>query len=484
MFAAGVAWWLIHSAGVERVQPQLLFDSSQTSQIPVGEQIRRWLKIADLNFRGAYPWVLLAPYVVWLASRFLLERGKLRISLPVHLIACALFAAASYALTTHVTEKMNVVMVVSDRLESLRIPWELLTNEPSGTLKWTAGNSSVGFQAYTSHLAGVTRKLVLSAGGDVKNYELPLQTNDASRTANLALVSSLITNWDSSARTLLNPASRENDEDFSGLPGPGGFSSIRSSWRQESRLFSHLLNVLAYCSLAGLAHAVHFYGRFRERERRAVLLESHLSQARLHALQAQLQPHFLFNALNAVATLLRRDPRAAQEALTSFSELLRLALSQSDKQEVPLSEDLQFVERYVEIQQTRLGDRFRFEQHVEPAALDCLVPALLLQPLVENALRHGIEPSPKPGTVRIVVTRQAARLTLSVEDDGVGLAEAEGKLKTGIGLSNLRARLDSLYGNEQKVEIVPRPGGGVTVQVEIPLREAAVGNEISRPEMA
>lgn len=482
LFAAGAAWWLIHSAGAEPVQPRLLFDSSQTAQIPVGEQIRRWLKIADLNFRGAYPWVLLAPYVVWLASRFLLERGRLRMSLPVHLLACALFAASSYSLTTRVTEKMNVMVVVTDRKESLPFTLGLLTNGPFSKFETPDGKSMVDIHTYSSHVDGVTRKVVVTSGGEVKNFELSLPTNDVSKTGNLGLVRSFITNWNSGPRAAFSPAPREHDEILEGLAGPGRFSSVRSSWRYESRLFSHVLNVLAYGSMAGLAHAVYFYRRFRERERRAILLESHLSQARLHALQAQLQPHFLFNALNAVATLLRRDARAAQEALTSFSELLRLALSQSDRQEVLLSEDLRFVERYVEIQQTRLGDRFRFEQQVEPAALGCLVPALLLQPLVENALRHGIEPSSRPGTLRIEVTRQDARLRLSVEDDGVGLAEAKDQPATGIGLANLRARLEALYGSQQKVEMVPRLEGGVAVHVEIPLREAAPGDALNRSQ--
>jgi len=237
---------------------------------------------------------------------------------------------------------------------------------------------------------------------------------------------------------------------------------------------------LAYASLAGLAHAVHFYRRYRERERRAMLLESHLARARLHALQAQLQPHFLFNALNAVATLLRRDPRAAQDALASFSELLRLALSQSDKQEVPLGEDLRFVERYVEIQQTRLGERFRFEQIVDPGVLDCLVPALFLQPLVENALRHGIEPSPTPGIVRILVQRREKRLVFSVQDNGVGLPPEEKRGRPGIGLSNLRARLIALYGEAQSVELVPRPEGGVIVRVEIPFGQSESDKTIQR----
>ena len=427
LFAGGVAWWLIQSAGAESVQPQLLFDSGQTSQIPVGEQIRRWLKIADLNFRGAYPWMLLAPYVIWLASRFLLERGRLRVSLPVHLVGCALFVAASHALTTHVVEKMNVVMVLADRRQSTMLPSAPFTAEPAEILAKPSGDDLVRIH---------------------------------------------ITNWNSKAATTMPPSREKFVERFIGSHGAAGFSSLSSTWRYESRLFSNLLNVLAYGSLAGLAHAVYFYRRFRERERRAVFLESHLAKARLHTLQAQLQPHFLFNALNAVATLLRTDARAAREALTSFSELLRLALSQSDKQEVSLSEDLRFVERYVEIQQTRLGDRFRFEQDVEPAALDCLVPALLLQPLVENALRHGLEPSSNPGMVRIVVKRLSDRLTVRIEDNGVGLCEAEDKVKTGIGLSNLRARLEALYGDHQKVELFSRPEGGVAVEIEIPLRAA------------
>jgi signal transduction histidine kinase len=482
VLAAGTAWWLIHSAGAEPVQPRLLFDSSQATPISVTEQVRRWLKIADLNFRGAYPWVLLAPYVIWLASRFLLERGRLRVSLPIHIAACTLFAAASYTLTTRVAEKMNMVVVVADRKESLPIPWDLLTNDLPITLERSTGDSLDNGRIHTSHLAGVTRKVVVSAGGDVRNIELSLRTNDVAGTANLALVTNFLTNWDSKALAELHRTPGAKAHGLGNIPGPGLFSSVRSSWRHESSLFSQLLNILAYGSLVGLAHAVHFYGRYRERERRAVLLESHLSRARLHALQAQLQPHFLFNALNAVATLLRRDPRAAQEALTSFSELLRLALSQSDRQEVFLREDLQFVERYVEIQQTRLGDRFRYEQHVEPAALDCLVPALLLQPLVENALRHGIEPSPRPGTVRVVVTGQNGRLRLSVEDDGIGLAQAYSHHQPGIGLSNLRARLETLYGSRQRVEMTARPEGGVTVLVEIPLREAATEDGVDQSQ--
>lgn len=233
-----------------------------------------------------------------------------------------------------------------------------------------------------------------------------------------------------------------------------------------------LLDVLAYGSLAGITHAVHFYRRYRERERRALFLESNLNKARLNALQAQLQPHFLFNTLNAIATLLRRDPKAAEATLTSLSELLRLSLSQSNNQEISLREEMQFLDRYLEIQQTRFGDRLRFEQQIEPAALDCLVPTLLLQPLVENAIRHGIEPSGNPGVVRVSAQQVDGRLAVSVEDDGVGLG-AEPAASSGIGLSNLKARLETLYGARQEMHVRARPEGGVAVRITIPLRDAS-----------
>jgi len=251
------------------------------------------------------------------------------------------------------------------------------------------------------------------------------------------------------------------------------------------RPLSTLLDLLAYGTIVGAVHSVHFYRRFREREHRALFLESNLAKARLNALQAQLQPHFLFNTLNAIATLLRRDPRAAEDTLTSLSELLRLTLNRSGRQEMTLREELEFLQRYVEIQQTRFGDRLRFEPDVEPSALDCLVPTLLLQPVVENAIRHGLEPLDRGGLVRVTARGQDGMLVVIVEDDGVGLAnvaasshEAAGeaadtptpqdKPGSGIGLLNLRARLEALYGARQKLVLASRPEGGVAVRIEIP----------------
>jgi len=262
-------------------------------------------------------------------------------------------------------------------------------------------------------------------------------------------------------------------------------------------LRSTILDLLAYGALTGLVHSVNFYRRLRERERRALFLESNLANARLNTLKAQLQPHFLFNSLNAITALLRRDPRQAETTLVALSELLRLALSQSERQELALRDEWEFVQRYLEIQQTRFGDKLRIEQDIEPQALDCLVPTLVLQPLVENAIRHGIEPAEKAGVVRVSASHKDGKLVLAVEDDGVGLptgsADSGGpdnpaglypslsapapssttsvvlaRAGTGIGLANLRERLQALYGARQKLELTPRATGGVIVRVEIP----------------
>jgi sensor histidine kinase YesM len=221
--------------------------------------------------------------------------------------------------------------------------------------------------------------------------------------------------------------------------------------------------------LLGLAHAGAFHRRFREREQQAAHLEAHLHEARLRALQAQLQPHFLFNTLNGIATLLRRDPAAAEEMLTSLSDLLRIALSASSRQEIPLGEELGFLDRYLEIQRMRFGDRLRYERAVDPEALTCPVPALLLQPLVENAIRHGIEPSGNPGCVCITARLVGENLLIIVQDNGVGFQPArQDRPPGGVGLSNVRERLRALYGEAHDLRIEPPEGGGCAVTLTLP----------------
>lgn len=225
-----------------------------------------------------------------------------------------------------------------------------------------------------------------------------------------------------------------------------------------------------YWLMLAVIHAVDYYTKFRDREVRASQLEARLAEARLAALQRQMNPHFLFNTLNSISSLMYIDPGAADAMLARLSDLLRLALDADGEQEVPLARELAMLSSYLEIEKIRFEDRLRVEIEVDPALLEARVPALSLQPLAENAIRHGISRRPEGGTLRIRGARENGHLRLAVEDDGPGPASEPGD---GIGLANLRARLAELYGPEQRLELAGRPGGGTTVEVQIPWRSSA-----------
>ena len=179
-------------------------------------------------------------------------------------------------------------------------------------------------------------------------------------------------------------------------------------------------NTLVYSAMVTLVHMQELYRRYTERERETLQLETKLARAQLEALKIQLQPHFLFNTLNTISALLHRDPEAADRVVTRLGDLLRLSLQHSGRQEVMLRQELEFLERYLEIQQTRFRDRLTVHFDADPEALDALVPTLVLQPLVENAVRHAIEPRSAPGRLDVRARRANGRLTLEVADDGPG----------------------------------------------------------------
>ncbi len=229
-----------------------------------------------------------------------------------------------------------------------------------------------------------------------------------------------------------------------------------------------VFNLLVYWVTIVVAHAFGFYARMRERERRGLELEKRLAESRLQALQMQLNPHFLFNALHGVSALMYRDVDAADRMLVRLSELLRHALDRSDAQRVPLRDELAFLDRYLELEQIRFAGRLSIVREVEDATVDALVPNLILQPLVENAIKHGLASMIAPGTITLRAQRlPGSRLQLEVEDNGVGLGQ--GKTGgTGIGLVNCRARLQQLYGERAHVELASGSAGGVCVKVELP----------------
>ena len=229
------------------------------------------------------------------------------------------------------------------------------------------------------------------------------------------------------------------------------------------------VNLPVYAGVVLAWYAATYYREARDRQIQAVELESMLHQAQLEALRSQLNPHFLFNALHSMAELVHTDPKLAEQLLVRLGELLRQVLQSSNRQEVTLAEELDFIRGYVDIEQMRLGDRLHVNWDIDPNALQARVPSLVLQPLVENAIQHGIAAATAPGTLSIAARLEGASLLIEVRDNGPGLVRAT-EPQQGIGLANTRARLRRLYGERQGFEL--QAGEGLTVRLRIPVSGA------------
>jgi hypothetical protein len=236
---------------------------------------------------------------------------------------------------------------------------------------------------------------------------------------------------------------------------------------------SFIFESIAFWCLLGVVHAIVFYEQFRDREIQAAELKAQLAASQLESLSAQLHPHFLFNTLQGVSTLMHRDPRGADTMLTRLSDLLRRTLHRGERQEVSLAEEMELLGYYVGIMQVRLGDRLVFETHIDPSLLNVLVPHFVLQPLVENALQHGVTRRAGEGRVTVSAARKGNSLVLDIKNDGPPLeASSAGPITEGIGLSNTRLRLERLYGAAQSLTMSPVSGGGMLVELVLPWREA------------
>ena len=226
-----------------------------------------------------------------------------------------------------------------------------------------------------------------------------------------------------------------------------------------------------YATIVAVAHMVHYYRRFESRERE-------LSAARLQALEAQLQPHFLFNTLNSIATLMHEDVEAADEMITKLATLLRRTLHNSAAFEIPLREEMEILGIYLDIQRTRFQDRLDTEICVDPSVMNALVPRLILQPLVENAVRHGVSSVVGAGRIEVRGWKEGKWLRLAVGDDGPGMNHAA---PTGLGLANTRARLSQHYEEHYRFEVKNGDNGGVVAEIDVLYLEAdSHGNQ--RPD--
>lgn len=243
-------------------------------------------------------------------------------------------------------------------------------------------------------------------------------------------------------------------------PDFGGFVRLRRLWFMNE--------FVIYIAILAAAYARDYFMRYRARREEAAQLQAQLADARLAALQAQVNPHFLFNTLHAMSALVERDPKGVRRMIARLSELLRTTLDGANEAEVTLAQELTFLKRYLEIMQIRFQGRLEVRVRIAPGLDNALVPNLILQPLVENAFTHGIGKLEGVGRIEIDARRESERLLLSVRDNGPGIAGGAGSTTEGVGLGNTRARLEQLYGAAQSLTLRTHDEGGLLVELSLP----------------
>jgi len=270
--------------------------------------------------------------------------------------------------------------------------------------------------------------------------------------------------WDAFSQSVLNFRNRQ-------------FETYFSAYAFQFYLNFHW-SCVVYLQINGIIYGIRYYNKFRAGELRSSQLEGRLAQTRLKILQMQLHPHFLFNTHNAIAELIHKDPATAEKMVENLSDLLRMSLNKLNVEEISFQQELEFLNKYLEIEQTRFQDRLKIKKDIAPDTLDATVPNMILQPLIENAVKHGIAPLIEGGTIEIRSFKENGNLRVQICDDGIG---ASGKIIEGIGISNTRARLKHLYDNAHEFLIESNKDKGMSVNLVVPFRryEAKKGKSSS-----
>jgi hypothetical protein len=390
---------------------QLVFTGGLTWKLAFQAALHDWV-----------PWAILAPGVVWLAYRFPLELGKLKWTVPIHVAACLLALVLCELIARPIPTPLGPPLPLRAGQLNGPLPGDLPPGAPRP-----------GMPPFGGPPPGAPPDGLPPEGAPFP------------------------------------PPRRPGD----GFPPqtPGGTRLLTPPEMRRARFANALINhakfnLPLYWIVVTIVRASTLYRRSQERERQALELQSRLAEAKLQALRMQLHPHFLFNTLNAISTLVHKDAQAADEMIGNLSELLRATLDTTE-QEIPLRQELAFLDRYLEIQQVRFGNRLQIEKEIDAASLEGRVPTLILQPLVENAIRHGIEPQTGKGILAIRARRANTRLLLTVRDNGGGKKPGP-QLSEGIGLANTKARLQELYGGEASLALNNTTQGGCSVELELP----------------
>jgi two-component system LytT family sensor kinase len=267
-----------------------------------------------------------------------------------------------------------------------------------------------------------------------------------------------------------------------GYPPNRQFASFLEAYQVFIFINLHL-SILIYWGVVGIKSAYSYYQKYRERELVTSKLEAQLATSRLQVLKMQLHPHFLFNTLNAISELIYKDRESAERMIGDLSDLLRISFEKLEVQEISLKQELEFLKKYLEIEQMRFHDRLKVEMEISPETLDACVPNMILQPLVENAIKHGIAPRSTGGKIQIGAHRNNGSLELSVSDNGIGVPFNDVEhLTEGVGLSNTRRRLRHLYGEGHKFDLRAEAESGLRVNLTIPFKEVGNGTRKNADE--
>lgn len=429
-----------------------------------------WVDALYFSAANWLPWVVIAPGIFWLARRFPFERSRWLRSLPVHVLACAACVL--------------LVVWLSARLAPGRwpVPGRSPFSSEGRAYERVERDSRERAAAAVAASSGSESRRPSATPAPAAPREALLAEGPASAAASETRPPERRSDRWSQTRPPDFGSRRPGERSSGGTgsrPAPDSVPGILRRWAWFGNLWppfsSTLLRVnfsaAIYVIIASLAHAIGFYRRAQERESQALALTASLNQAKLDALRLQLQPHFLFNALNAISALVHRHPDRAEELIADLSELLRLSL-QSTSAEVPLRRELELLDRYLALEQTRLGERLTLWRDIDPAALPARVPPFLLQPIAENAVRHGLEPRPSGGTLTVSARVEGGQLRLVVSDNGVGFKPGVGAPPRGIGLVNAEERLRTLHGDRAHLEVLTPEAGGVRVELTLPFRPA------------
>lgn len=395
-------------------------------QISLAERSGEW-RIVALDWG---PWLLLAPLIIWLSARWPIEQKTWRWTVPVH-IALSLLVTASLA----------------------TLAWQSVMMRFTGNPRFR----EFIIQQPASRSAPPPNPVPGEPGDVPPPHEMELPP----------------------------PPNGEFGVTTSRGPVGQGFGQRRLFPPRRAPIVVMALTrgrgtIFFYWALLAMTHAVTYHRRSVLRERRALAAEARLAEARLTALQAQLQPHFLFNTLNTISALVYDKPAAADEMICSLSDLLRRVLAASNRREVPLAEEISMARSYAAIQRVRFSEILEVRWEIPDDLGRAAVPTLLLQPLVENAVVHAVELGNRPCAITIRASRAGARLAIDVVNTGPGAAPSpEADKGLGIGLSNTQARLKELYGSDHVFNFALDPSGGAAVHIEVPYRIVARDHESS-----